>query len=420
MIVLSESLRSRHAYIIGKTQTGKSTLILNALRQDFRSGKGVCFIDPHGDAAELALRLVPEARVEETLYLEPTEYPIGLRSLVANDGMEAELLCDDLVTIFRRLSQSWGERMDALFRYAFHTLARTPGSTLLDLYTLFTDERYRSDVVARLKEPVLVRFWTEEYPKLPRDSPTPILLRLSKFVMSPTLARIFDNACAVDLADVMDRRGILIVNLARVGSDVRSILGTMLVSMIQIAIMRRARQPRGARIPFYLYVDEFQHFASESFEAILSESGKFGLRLTLAHQFISQIDARMRNAILGNVGTLIAFQLGVEDGEIIDRYTGYRAPREKRAAGTPGSWVIARPGHGHSTLALPKHQAVVKAGTEVALLRTRPLRVPVRHFAGEIRERMRALAPRERSPGRPDRTLTADFTVAASPPPEDA
>ncbi len=417
MIVLPDSLRRRHVYVIGKTQTGKSTLLLNLLRQDLSKGKGVCFIDPHGDAAELALRLIPRERVEEAIYFEPTQYPIALQSLATKSDSETELLCDDLITIFRRLSQSWGERMDALFRYGFHTLVRTPGSTLLDLYHLFTNDLYRADVLGRLTEPILVRFWTEEYPRLPKDSATPILLRLSKFVMSTTLRRIFDNRDAVDLAELMDRRRILIVNLARVGPDVRSILGTMLVSMIQIAVMRRAHRPRRERVPFYLYVDEFQHFASDSFETILSESGKFGLRLTLAHQFISQIDTHTRNAILGNVGTLVAFQLGIEDGEVIDRLTGYRRGRDQHWVGASGSRTLHIADEGYSTLALPKYQAVVKAGRRVVLLRTRPLRAPRDDCSALVRARMERLVPDVPAARVVRDPAPADFEVSPSPPP---
>lgn len=420
MIALSDRLRARHIYVIGKTQTGKSTLLLKMLRQDIQSGKGVCFIDPHGDAAEAVLTLVPKERVPDTLYFEPTEFPLGLQSFATESETEAELLCDDLITVFRRLSQSWGERMDALFRFAFYTLIRTPGSTLLNLYDLFTDEAFRTKAVSGLRDPILMRFWNE-YPseEYPKGSAMPILVRMAKFVTSPTLSRIFGTSEAIDLADLMDRKQILIVNLGLVGADIRSILGTIIVSTIQIAALRRAKLPPRKRVPFFLYADEFQHFATDSFETILSESGKFGLRLTLAHQFISQLSARMRNAVLGNAGTLIAFQLGIEDGEIIDKYTGYEPPKERHWVGASGERTMRIPGHGWSTLTLPRYSAIARAGTKTVLFKTRPLPGRRMHHAAEIKARMREMAP----PPRPEMLAVpapafADVAVRPSRPPK--
>ncbi len=413
--LLPDDVRDRHVYVLGTTRSGKSTLLVNLIRQDIAQGKGVGFIDPHGDAAESVLRFIPEARVADTVYFEPTTYPIGLQTLSAEDETEVELLADDLLVTFRRLSQSWGERMDSIFRYAFHTLLNVPGTTFLDLYSLLTDEGFRRRIVAQLTDPILVNYWTNEYHHLPKDAAAPITTRMTKFVLSKTLSRIFGTTDTLNLNDLMDRRGILVVNLGRLGEDAAAILGSILVSQLQIAALRRARFPPERRVPFYLYVDEFQNFSGLSFHRILSEAGKFGLCLTLAHQGLYQLDEKTKQAILANAGAVILFALGAEDADFFEHHLRYRPPRERHWVGASGERTMRIAAEGCSPRNLRPFEIVVTTHARARAARTFPLPTPHQDLSGEIKARMKARLPRPAA--RPEVYLEDDFEVAPSPKP---
>lgn len=300
---LDESLRDKHLHIWGKTGTGKSTLILNLIRQDIESGKGVCFITPTADDAERLLRYIPRPRIPEAIYFEPTRIPIGINPLHTSHESEKELVADDLLTLFKRLDDSWGPRMDMVFRFAFQALLNTPGATLVDLYSLIASEDYRRKIVPHLSSE-LRAFWSEFPKNVGKDANQPIAARLSKFLLAPTLNRIFSSARGLDLEDITNNRGILIVNLSKMGTDSASLLGSILVSQIQLLIRRRGNLAEHDRKPFFLYVDEFQDFVTPSFEKILSQARKLKLNLTLANQYPEQVKT-LKDAIAGNVATEI-------------------------------------------------------------------------------------------------------------------
>jgi hypothetical protein len=328
MITLTDKARAKHVYIIGKTGTGKTTLLLNLIRQDIVAGKGVVFIDPHGDAAKDLLEHVPANRVNDTIYFEPTTIPIGLECFGAKDEQERQRIADDLYIVFRRMSDSWGERMDAIFRFAFATLLRIPDATLLDLYSLLSDDAYRGRLLSTLSDPLLRNYWYHQFPKYPPNAPEPILSRMSKFVLSPILRTVIGSKKGISISRIIDSKSVFIVNLGRLGEDTQAILGSVLVSQVQIAAMRRANIPKQDRVPCYLYVDEFQNFSTPAFIKILAEARKFALHLTISHQFLSQVDNKMRDAVFGTVGTIIALRVQHDDASKIARELGLSEPQQ--------------------------------------------------------------------------------------------
>ena len=306
-------IRSRHLYIAGKSQYGKSSLLHALAVRDMDRGEGLAVIDPHGDLAERLLASVPESRVDDAIYLDATA-PIPLDFMGWADERERDTLADDLLVTFKRFSNTWGERMESIVRYTIYTLLAVRGTTFLDLYGFLAREERRREILREVHDPVLRDFWRDQYPHLPRDAAAPITSRMSKFLLTPSLRAILgDPRPKLSLGDVMEQRKILIVNLAKIGEESGHLLGTLLVSKIQQAAMRRQAQPPERRIPFHLYVDEFQHFQTSAFDAILSEAGKYRLCLTMANQYIDQLEPQIRNSILGNVSTFFLFRLNERD-----------------------------------------------------------------------------------------------------------
>ena len=342
-------VRSKHVYIVGKSGSGKSTLIANMAAQDIARGYGVCVIDPHGDLAEDILYYIPEEREKDTIYFNvaDTTFPIPLNIMAAENDAEQNLLADDLLVTFKRLSESsWGERMENILRYTIHTLLASPGATFLDIQTLLQNPDYRKTLLSKLKNPILQDFWQHQFPSLPKDAAQPILNRMSKFSLSPALAGILSGGTpALDFFRLIQENKILIVNLAKgkVGEDNAKLLGSILVSQIQLAIMRRANLPKSARTPFMLYVDEFQNFTTSAFETILSEARKYQLCLTLAHQYITQIDPNIKNAILGNVGTMVVFPLAENDASPLRHELGMYDARSVAALDARRHEALYRP-----------------------------------------------------------------------------
>ena len=313
-VVIPHQVKDRHVYVVGKSGTGKSTLLYNCICQDIDSGSGVAVIDPHGDLVQDVLRYIPQHRIEDTIYFNAAdkEHPIGLNILNAQTEDEIGLLADDLLVTFKRLSESWGERMDAILRFSFHTLLRTEGASLLDLKNLLQKPAYRAQTVSALHSQQLLDFWRYEYPNYPKDAAQPILNRMSKFALSPILSGILGQPdAALNFFDVIQNKKILLVNLSKgqIGEDTAQLLGSRSLSpSSSLRLCARAAMPKETRDPYSLYVDEFQNFTTSAFEKILSEARKYKLCLTLAHQYISQLDEKTKNAILANVGTIIMFQ----------------------------------------------------------------------------------------------------------------
>lgn len=338
--VLQDSIRHRHVHVIGRTQSGKSTLLVNLAYQDIKQGKGVGIIDPHGDFAERILNTIPKARKDDVIYFDAAD-PIPINVMDCEEGEEARL-ADDLLVAFKRSSDTWGERMDAICRYAFNTLIRVPGATFLDLYTLL-DPATRPDIIRKLPDKFLKRYW-KDFP-YKADAINPILSRLSKYILSPPIKIMLGTPNAkLNLYDVMQKKQIFIANLARgkVGESTASLIGSIIVSKLQQAAFRRASLAVSDRIPFYLYVDEFQNFVTSAFDVILSEAAKYQLCLTVAHQYIEQIqDSKVKFSVLKNPGVVIDFS-----GEVLkkpkDREDEDIPPYHALLRGTKSSKVIIR------------------------------------------------------------------------------
>jgi len=341
-VMLPDSVRGRHLYIVGKSGSGKSTLITNIAVQDIQRGEGVCVIDPHGDLVSDLLDYIPESRIKDAIYFNVSDrqHPIGLDMMSARSEAEIEILTDDLITTFRRLTETWGERMETILRYAFNTLLRTPGATFLDLQKLLTNEGWRSSVVRKLNFEPLTDFWYSQFPNMPKDAAQPILSRMTKIVLSPTLNAIFGRSKnTLNFNDVICNRKILLINLGgdsrdrnneqlSVSDEMKKLIGSVVVSQIQLAAMRQASVPEAERVPCRMFVDEFQNFVSGAFPKILSEARKYKLSLTVAHQYISQLDDATRNAVFGNVGTMIVLPLGQKDAAYLGAELGAYTPED--------------------------------------------------------------------------------------------
>src|SRR5581483_751826 len=276
----------------------------------------------------------PHKRVTDTVYFNVAdkEYPLALNLLAAREDDELSLLADNLLVTFRRLSDSsWGPRMDDILRATLQTLMHIPGTSFLDIKRLLHNDEFRQSVIRRLQHPMLREFWEDDFPRYAKDASAPIVSRVNKFLYLPQLYTMLSSAeSKLDFYDVIENKKILLVNLASgsIGEDNAELIGSMIVTQLQMAIMRRASVASDRRHPFYLYVDEFQNFTTSSFEKILSEARKYKLCLTLAHQFISQIPDSQRDAIFGNVGTMIMFSCGDKDAPALRYQLGSFEPQD--------------------------------------------------------------------------------------------
>lgn len=324
---IKERNRRGHLYIIGKTGTGKSTLIENMVISDIKSGNGLALIDPHGDLAEDVLSFVPKRRMNDIIYFNPAdiEYPIAFNPLESIHPDYHYLVASGLISVFKKIwSEFWGPRLEHILRNSILTLLDYPKSTLLDMPRLLTDKEFRRFVLERVKNQQVREFWFFEFEKysawLKSEAISPILNKIGQFLTSIPLRNIVgQKENRFDLRKVMDEEKILLVNLAKgkVGEENCSLLGAMLVTKIWLAALGRADTPENKRKPFYLYVDEIHNFLTLSFADILSEARKYGLNLILAHQYIEQLDEKIRGAIFGNVGTIISFRIGAEDAKYL-------------------------------------------------------------------------------------------------------
>jgi len=324
---IKQKNRRGHMYIIGKTGTGKSTLIENMAISDIKNGYGVALIDPHGDMAEEILDYVPKKRIKDVIYFNPAdlENPIAFNPLEKVPKDFHHLVASGIVSTFKKIwSESWGPRLEHILRHALLSLLEYPNSTLLDLPKLLTDKDFRKNVINYITHPQVREFWLSEFDKysvwLRSEAISPILNKISQFLISIPLRNIVcQKENTFDVRQAMDEGKILIVNLAKgkIGEDNCSLLGALVVTKIQLAALSRADLPEENRKPFYLYVDEIHSFITLSFADILSEARKYGLNLVLTHQYIEQLDERIRAAIFGNVGTIISFRIGAEDAKYL-------------------------------------------------------------------------------------------------------
>lgn len=325
--------RRRHMYIIGKTGMGKSNLLENMAIQDIRNGEGVCVVDPHGEFAEKMLKAVPAERINDVVYFNPSdaEFPIAFNILESVDDDKKNLVASGMMGVFKKIwPDVWSARMEYILNNTILALLDYPGSTMLGVNRMMMDLEYRKRVYPKIKDPVVKSFWINEFDKwedkFRKEAVAAIQNKVGQFLSSSVIRHIVGQSkSTIDMREIMDNRKILIVNLSkgRIGEDSMRLLGGMIITKIQLSAMGRVDMPEADRKDFYLYVDEFQNFATESFANILSEARKYKLNLILAHQYINQLifdgNATVRDAVFGNVGTLVSFRVGAEDAEHLEK-----------------------------------------------------------------------------------------------------
>lgn len=322
--------RGRHLYIVGQTGVGKSGLLQLLTLSDVFHNQGFGIIDPHGDYATDILRYIPEHRIKDVIYFNPAdrEFPIGFNPLEVTDPNLKNHISSELVGVLKRMFDSWGPRLEYILRYTLLALLDYPNSTMLDITRMLTEKRFRDDVIKMVQDPVVRNFWINEFgswnDKFASEAVAPVLNKVGAFTANPLIRNIIGQPKGTfNIRQAMDNGQILIVNLSRglVGEDNAAILGAMMVTKIQLAAMSRADiQHIEDRRPFYLYVDEFQNFATDSFAVILSEARKYGLNLTVANQYVAQMTPTVRDAVFGNVGSLVSFRVGADDAHVLARY----------------------------------------------------------------------------------------------------
>lgn len=321
--------RRRHMYVIGKTGMGKTTILENMVVSDILAGRGVGVIDPHGEFAEKILDFVPESRIEDVIYFNPADmdYPVAFNPLESVNPEHRHLVASGIMGVFKKIwPDVWSARMEYILNNSLLALLEFPGSTILGVMRILADKNYREEVVANLQDPVIKAFWVNEFSRYSQrfevEATAAIQNKIGQFVSNPLIRNILGQShSSINMRKMMDERKIFIANLSkgRIGEDNSALLGSMIITKLQLAAMSRVNIPESERQDFYLYVDEFQNFATESFANILSEARKYHLDLILAHQYIAQLHEDVRSAVFGNVGTLAAFRIGAEDAEFLEK-----------------------------------------------------------------------------------------------------
>ncbi len=321
--------RRRHVYIIGKTGMGKSTMLENFIISDIRAGHGVGVVDPHGDLAEKILDFIPPNRVNDVVYFNPADldWPIAFNILESIDPRYKHLVASGMMGVFKKIwPDVWSARMEYILNNTILALLDCPGSTMLGINRMLADKDYRKKVILKLKDPVVKAFWVDEFAKynerFATEAIAPIQNKVGQFLSASIVRNIVGQVkSTIDMREIMDNQKIFIMNLAkgRIGEDASALLGNMLVTRLQLAAMARVDVPEPKRKDFYLYVDEFQNFATISFANILSEARKYRLNLILAHQYIEQLAEEVAAAVFGNVGTIASFRVGAADAEVLEK-----------------------------------------------------------------------------------------------------
>jgi hypothetical protein len=362
-IGLSRHERERHIYIVGKSGSGKSTTLFNLAMHDIVSGQGVAIIDPHGDLAEAVADSIPANRTNAVCYLDAadTEQPVGFNPLANVPPERHALAASGIVSAFKHLwRDSWGPRLEHFLFHGIMALLASPRATLIDLPRLYTDERFRTQAISRVRDPITKRFWVGEYPQYDdryrAEAAGPILNKVGQLAASPALRVIIgQHAPKFDLAHAMENRGILIANLAKgkVGEQAANLLGSLLVSHLQLVAMARSEQAPDERVPFFAHIDEFQNFGTDAFASLLSEARKFAAHFCLANQFLEQIDTSVRAAVLGNAGALLVFRVSGYDAELLASEFAPLPPSELVDQAPYTAWLRRGIGHEHVDL-LPR------------------------------------------------------------------
>ena len=322
--------RDRHMYVIGKTGMGKTEILKNMVIQDIQAGRGVAFIDPHGDTAEDLPNFIPRERLKDTIIFDPSDldFPIAFNVMEQVDTRFRHLVASGLLGVFKKVFgvEVFSARMEYILNNTILALLEFPGATILGINRMLAEKQYREAVVEKISDPLVKAFWTQEFAKytdrLASEATASVQNKVGQFTSSSLIRNILgQEKSKLDVRKIMDEKKILIMNLSRgkIGEDVSRLLGAMMITKIQLAAMSRADILEKERTPFYLYVDEFQHFATDSFANILSEARKFALNLTIAHQYITQMEETVRDAVFGNVGTIVSFRVGAEDAEVLEK-----------------------------------------------------------------------------------------------------
>ena len=328
--------RRRHMYLVGKTGMGKSNALENMAIQDIRAGHGVAFIDPHGEAAEKILDYIPSWRVNDVIYFNPGDvaYPTAFNVMEITNPEQRNLIAAGLMAVFKKIwPDVWSARMEYILNNTILALLEYPNSTLLGINRMFSDPEYRAKVVEKITDPIIKAFWVGEYAKYnqkyEQESTAAIQNKIGQFIANPLMRNIIGQVkSSIDMRQIMDEKKILIVNISKgmVGEDASRLFGAMVITKLQLAAMSRQNVPEEQRTDFYCYVDEFQNFATDSFVNILSEARKYRLSLILANQYLGQLEemgasgksSRVKDAVFGNVGTIIVFRVGAEDAEFLE------------------------------------------------------------------------------------------------------
>ncbi len=321
--------RRRHLYIIGKTGMGKTVMLENMAIQDIRTGQGIAFIDPHGEAAENLLSFVPSERVNEVVYFNPAdlEFPIGFNIMERVEADQRHLITSGLMGVFKKIwPDVWSARMEYILNNSILALLEYPGSTLLSVNRMLADPDFRKKVVDKVSDPVVKSFWINEFSRYTQryetEATAAVQNKVGQFISNPLVRNIIGQTkSSINMRKVMDEGKILIINLSKgkIGEDNSLLLGALLITKLQLAAMSRVDISEEKRKDFFLYVDEFQNFATEAFVNILSEARKYRLSLVLGHQYIAQMEDAVRDAVFGNVGTIVSFRIGAEDAEYLEK-----------------------------------------------------------------------------------------------------
>ena len=324
---ISPADQRHHLYVIGKTGVGKTTLLRNILIQHIAAGHGVGLIDPHGDLAEEILHHIPPWRADHLVYFNPAdlEHPVGMNLLANVAPDERHLVASGIVGAFKSIwRDSWGPRMEYILYNALAALLDCPNTTLLGVNRLLTDPTYRGWVVRQLKDPFIRDFWANEYAsyddRFQREAIAPIQNKIGQFLLSPVIRNILGQVRnRVSIPFILNNGRIFIANLSKgqIGHDKSNLIGSLLVTQFQLAAMARAGMHENERRDFHLLVDEFHNFATDSFASIFSETRKYRLNFVICHQYVEQLSPVIRQAVFGNVGTLVAFRTGYADAEVL-------------------------------------------------------------------------------------------------------
>jgi hypothetical protein len=320
--------RLQHIYCLGKTGTGKSTLLINMAFDDIYKEHAVCVIDPHADTVEKLMKIIPDHRKQDVIYFDATSQSAlpAYNPLHNIPEQQRQLVASEMVLIFKKIfHENWGNKLEYILRFCILTLLDYPPATLLDIHALLVDKEFRSKVLDHVKNPYIISFWNTEYalytPALQASAILPILNKIGVFLANDTLRGIVGQQESISIEQCMNENKILLCNLSKgiIGDDISNILGSFLTTSIQVTAMRRASLQVYKRRPFYLYIDEAHSFLSSSFATMLSEVRKYGIGLFLTHQHLDQLENDVRDAILGNVGTIICFRLGLNDAKVMEK-----------------------------------------------------------------------------------------------------